>query len=256
MLSAETEEYIVSTGRELASKTGAQIVVVTIPSLDGIPLEEYATDLFREWGIGDKDKNNGILLLCAVEDRKFRVEVGYGLEGDLPDGKTGRMQDAYIIPYLSENQFDEGIRNGYSAFLQELSDIYDIRIDGAEVASGEEEQFGLLMLCAVVGILYSILGGKLLWPKKSRAAKTLFGAGEVIQFIIIAVVMQSLATAFWIVGIGLFLAFSKGSPAVRRSVFNPYTGSGSNRGNFGGGFGGGSFGGGGRSGGGGSSRSF
>ena len=81
LLEQDTEEYIISMNRELEEKTGAQIVVVTVQNLEGKSLEEYATELFREYGIGDKDKNNGVLLLCALEEREFRIEVGYGLEG-------------------------------------------------------------------------------------------------------------------------------------------------------------------------------
>ena len=109
ILSSETEEYIVSKSSKLASVDGTQIVVVTVKNLEGDSLENYATKLFREFGIGDKDKNNGLLLLLALEERQFRVEVGYGLEGILPDGKTGRFQDQYIIPYLKNDKWDEGI---------------------------------------------------------------------------------------------------------------------------------------------------
>ena len=118
ILSEETENYIININKELESKTKAQIVVVTIPSLEGDSLEEYSTKLFRSFGIGDKTKNNGLLLLLALEEREFRVEVGYGLEGILPDGKTGRIQDEYMIPYLKENKWDDGIKNGFNAFLQ------------------------------------------------------------------------------------------------------------------------------------------
>ena len=93
ILDDETEEYIVSHSKYLESKTGAQIVVVTVKNLEGKDLESYATELFRKFGIGDKDKNNGLLLLLALEERKFRVEVGYGLEERLTDGLTGRYQD-------------------------------------------------------------------------------------------------------------------------------------------------------------------
>ena len=81
--------------KTLEKQTGAQIVVVTVQNLEGQSLEEYATELFRNYGIGDKEKNNGVLLLCAYEERQFRIEVGYGLEGTLTDGKTGRIQDEY-----------------------------------------------------------------------------------------------------------------------------------------------------------------
>ena len=117
LLNEETKEYIISTNKSLCSQTGAQIVVVTVPSLDGDSLEDYATTLFRNFGIGDKNKNNGVLLLLALEERKFRVEVGYGLEGILPDGKTGRIQDEYIIPYLKQNNWNDGIKNGYNSIL-------------------------------------------------------------------------------------------------------------------------------------------
>ena len=93
LLDEETKDYIISVNKMLYDKTGSQIVVVTIPNLDGNSLEDYANQLFRDFGIGDKTKNNGILLLLALEERQFRIEVGYGLEGVLPDGKTGRIQD-------------------------------------------------------------------------------------------------------------------------------------------------------------------
>lgn len=138
LLSNETEEYIINMNKALESKTGAQIVVVTTKNLEGMSLEEYATKLFREYGIGDKEKNNGVLILCAYEERMLRVEVGYGLEGALPDGKTGRIQDEYIIPYLKENDFDTGIKNGLNAILQEVMTEYGITIDGVAEATGIE----------------------------------------------------------------------------------------------------------------------
>lgn len=112
VLTEETKNYIIQTNAELQQKTGAQIVVVTVKSLEGQSIEEYATELFRKFGIGDSQKNNGVLLLCSTGDRLFRIEVGYGLEGTLTDGKTGRIQDQYIIPYLKNNNYNDGIKNG------------------------------------------------------------------------------------------------------------------------------------------------
>ena len=134
VLTTETEDYIINTNIELQNKTKAQIVVVTVNSLDGKTIEEYATELFRKFGIGDKEKNNGVLLLCSTGDRMFRIEVGYGLEGTLTDGKTGRIQDEYIIPYLKNNNYDEGIKNGFSAVLKEICEEYNITVSGAETA--------------------------------------------------------------------------------------------------------------------------
>ena len=81
ILNNETETYIININQELYSKTGAQIVVVTVNSLEGISVEDYALQTFRNYGIGSKEKNNGILFLVSVGDRKTRIEVGYGLEG-------------------------------------------------------------------------------------------------------------------------------------------------------------------------------
>ena len=111
ILSDETEQFIFENSEKLEEATTAQIVVVTVQNLDGKGIEEYATGLFREYGIGDDEKNNGLLLLLALEERQFRVEVGYGLEGCLPDAKTGRFQDDYMIPYFKENDFDAGMLN-------------------------------------------------------------------------------------------------------------------------------------------------
>lgn len=132
VLSLKTENYIMQANVDLEQKTGAQIVVVIVNSLDGKTIEEYATELFRNFGIGDKNKNNGVLLLCSTGDRMFRIEVGYGLEGRLTDGKTGRIQDEYIIPYLRNNNYDEGIKNGFSAVLQEVATEYGVTINGAQ----------------------------------------------------------------------------------------------------------------------------
>ena len=96
VLSANTKATITAYSQAIAAKTKAQIVVVTIPTLNGDALEDYATTLYRSWGIGDKEKNNGVLLLVVTKDRKSRIEVGYGLEGALPDGLTGRIQDQYM----------------------------------------------------------------------------------------------------------------------------------------------------------------
>lgn len=157
LLSEETKQYIINVNAELQSKTGAQIVVVTIPSLEGQSLEEYANELFRKFGIGDKKKNNGLLLLLALKERQFRVEVGNGLEGILPDGKTGRIQNEYIIPYLKENNWNEGIKNGFDAFLDVIVDEYQVDIDKDEPQKVQTNYIAEILTLSV-GILGFIIG--------------------------------------------------------------------------------------------------
>jgi uncharacterized protein len=86
-----------------------QIAVVIIPTLDGYPKEEYATKLFRDWGIGNKKTNNGVLLLIVINDRQIRIEVGYGLEGAIPDVTALNIIDNDIKPAFKAGNYYEGI---------------------------------------------------------------------------------------------------------------------------------------------------
>lgn len=114
VLSAEDKRRLLSIGQELDNKTTAQLAVVTVKTLDGQPIEDYALAILREWGIGSKEKNNGALIVVAVQDRRSRIEVGYGLEGLLTDGLTGRIQDQAMIPYFRKGNYAAGIVNGYA----------------------------------------------------------------------------------------------------------------------------------------------
>ena len=89
--------------------TSNQIVVLTIPSLDGEVLEAYATRVFRVWGLGQADRDNGVLLLVAVADRELRIEVGYGLEGALTDATAGSIIRNEIVPRFRDGDFDGGV---------------------------------------------------------------------------------------------------------------------------------------------------
>ena len=86
-------------------------------------------------GIGDKTKNNGILFLISTGDRELRIEVGNGLEGTITDGKAGRILDDYVIPYLRNDDWNNGIQNGFNAILEEVCKEYQIEINGLISAS-------------------------------------------------------------------------------------------------------------------------
>lgn len=158
ILSSETESYIMEHSVSLAQQTKAQIVIVTVPNLDGASLEEYATALFRKFGIGDKEEDNGLLLLLALEERQMRVEVGYGLEGILPDGKTGRFQDNYMIPYFKEDNFDEGILNGYKAFFGEIANYYNYNGEVDKPVEEEMTEEDVIALVVMIVWVLAIIG--------------------------------------------------------------------------------------------------
>jgi len=132
VLSGETEAAINSLGARLTAATKAQVVVLTVKSLEGAAPEEYALAVLRGWGIGDKTLNNGVLMLIAVNDRQSRIEVGYGLEGRLPDAKTGRIQDEYMLPYFQRGDFNSGVLQGYRALVREVAAEYNAAIPVGE----------------------------------------------------------------------------------------------------------------------------
>ena len=125
VLSRDTRNRINRQSSDLNAKTKAQIAVVTIPSLEGEPIEEYSLALFRKWGIGDRKLNNGVLILVAVAEKKSRIEVGYGLEGALPDAKTGRIQDEAMRPGIEAEDYNAALLNGYKAVWQEVAKEYE-----------------------------------------------------------------------------------------------------------------------------------
>ena len=123
-LTAEDAAEIQSLGEALYKATGAQVVVVTVSSLDGEAIEDYGYDLANEWGIGEAEADSGVLLLLSTGDRQVRIEVGKGLEGCLPDGKTGRILDTYAIPYLKDNNFSKGLLEAYKILINEVYTEY------------------------------------------------------------------------------------------------------------------------------------
>lgn len=128
VMSSETRSLIISTSQDLARQTKAQVVVVTLNTLNDQVLEEVSLAILRGWGIGDKELNNGVLILLVPSEHKSRIEVGYGLEGVLTDGKTGRIQDEYMLPYFKQEQYDQGLRNGYLAVVQEVAREYNVTL--------------------------------------------------------------------------------------------------------------------------------
>ena len=127
LLNEQEKQGLIQLGRELDAQTKAQIAVLTIESLEGQSLEDYALEAFRTYRLGDQELNNGVLLLISIEDKKARIEVGYGLEGALPDGKVGRILDTYTLPYMKSNQPNEAIVNTYKELFNVVSEEYQLK---------------------------------------------------------------------------------------------------------------------------------
>ena len=120
MLDPATRQQLTQTLEAHEKATGEQVVVVTVPGLQGTAIEDYGYQLGRAWGIGQKDKNNGALLIVARDDRKLRIEVGYGLEDRLTDAQSSVILNQVITPAFKNGQFSQGISDGVAAILQVL----------------------------------------------------------------------------------------------------------------------------------------
>ncbi len=114
------ENEFVSKAAALANATTAQVALVTVRDFGGDEPYEYATELARRWGVGDKEKNNGILVALSVDEREIFIAVGYGLEGALPDSKTGRIIDVYGLEHLRNDRFSEGLTAIGEALINEV----------------------------------------------------------------------------------------------------------------------------------------
>ncbi len=125
----DIEEQILLIGADLYSQTTAQIVVVTVESLDGYNVKEYALELGREWGVGSEETNNGIVILMSVTDRDIAIQVGYGLEGCVTDSISGRILDEYALPYLGDNDYSTGLLETYKAVVSHVCEEYGVELN-------------------------------------------------------------------------------------------------------------------------------
>ncbi len=117
--------------QELEVKTTAQLVILTIKSLEGESIEDFSITVAHDkWKLGQKGKDNGVLLLISVKDRKYRIEVGYGLEGVLPDSLVGSIGRNYLVPYFRKGDYSKGIYTATLAIANEIASEYGKQITG------------------------------------------------------------------------------------------------------------------------------
>lgn len=139
----------------LDDSTSNQIVVLTIPSLNGEIIEEVAVKTFREWGIGSK-KNNGVLLIIAIEDRKVRIEVGYGLEGAIPDVVANDIINNYLKPAFKEKNYVAGINNAVDNLSKAAVGEYKIKKN--KKGNNGSNGGSILMFIVILIIVIIIIG--------------------------------------------------------------------------------------------------
>lgn len=250
LLSNEQRESLVQALAAHEQQTSNQVVVVTVADLEGYTIADYANRLGRHWGIGTEAEDNGVLMVVAPNERKVRIEVGYGLEGALTDLQSSLIIQREILPALHKNNYASGISNGVTAIMQSIAGEYvatddNQRNTGTDPFSGNLGKFLPLIFIAMVAIPELLRRTGL-----RKAANGAFPAGFTGLF-------GTLATGNLLIGLAIAVAvflliyFKSGSKVGNGGRRGGYIGTGGyGGGGIGGGFsgGGGSFGGGGASG--------
>jgi uncharacterized protein len=240
---------------QFANETSNQIAVVTIDSLKGDTIENFAVKLFEEWGIGKKDKDNGVLLLIAREDRQMRIEVGYGLEGALTDAQSYWIIQNEIIPAFQSDNYDQGITNAVDKIIAATKGEY---VPSEKQTSGSNLNFKSIKTIFFLVFFGFIWLGSILARSKSWWAGGIIGAIIGILLIIFWNRIFGLIATALLTPLGFIFDYFVSKTYKDRKdkgMRPPWWIGGPGFGGRGGGFGGGGFGGfgGGHSGGGGAS---
>jgi len=164
ILSPETRQTLEQQLAQLEKDSTIEIAVVTVESLEGMTVEDYAVRLFEDWQIGKKAKDNGVLFLIAPNEQKTKIEVGYGLEPVLPDAKAGRILDEFVIPAFKEGNYDQGVSDGVAAIIKAVQgEAVDL---SEERTTANENGNGVWILFVIGAIFLSYLSSFLARSKR------------------------------------------------------------------------------------------
>jgi uncharacterized protein len=155
VLSAPQKQQLEAELAEYESTTQHQLILLTLPSLEGEPLEDFSIRVADAWKLGKRDRDDGILLLVAMAERKLRIEVGYGLEGDLPDAVSSRIIREVMTPAFRAGQPGQGIIDGLAAIMQRTGGAPNL----APVARRGERHVGLPPLAILLLLALFFIGG-------------------------------------------------------------------------------------------------
>ena len=200
ILSAQVESELVAQLAAHEQSTSNQIVVVTLKSLRGYDISDYGVQLGRHWGIGQKGKNNGALLIVAPAERKLRIEVGYGLEGALTDALTRDIIERVIKPPFRQQNYEQGVRAGVGAMLAALSGEAPA-LSPPVTAVGSDHDWGYLFFLFFLAPLFAGFGRSRSGKQSSLSSRlgkaVVFGAiaGAVVWFMA-QVVLLALVIGF------------------------------------------------------------
>jgi len=174
---------------ELEQKTGAQMIVLTVQTTDSIPIEEYAFKRAEAWKLGQKGKDNGLIFVVAVQDRKYRIEVGYGLESVIPDSLAGTIGRKVIVPHFKEGEYSEGIRVASVTIMDLIARSQGVSLSSSPLPAEKQHQtarrgagLGNAALLFIILIVLSLIQkfsrrGRSFWHRGSYGGFGTFGGG-------------------------------------------------------------------------------
>ncbi|MFC1631468.1 TPM domain-containing protein [Candidatus Omnitrophota bacterium] len=190
LLSAADYQKLNSLALGLEQKTSAEVVVVTLKTTKPYDIQDYSVRLWERWRIGKKDKDNGVLLLVAIDDKKVWISTGYGLEGAIPDAEASKVYRNIIVPYFKKGEFSKGIMAGtialvdltakeYNVSIQDLPNLtqqYVKPVQKSGPASFIESLFTLLFFILIFGFRMGLFGF-LLFGSGRRRGGHWYGGG-------------------------------------------------------------------------------
>ena len=144
---------------DLQKKTGSDLAVVALKTLNNRPIEETALKIARDAKLGAKGKNNGALILVVPPENKSRIEIGYGLEGIINDAKAGRILDEYMIPYFNNNDYEKGILLGTYVLAGKIADGYGVELEPDYNMPSQMQDDRYLDLMILLFLLFLLFGG-------------------------------------------------------------------------------------------------
>ncbi len=157
MISSDSERQLNDLLKAHETATTNQVAVVTLNDLQGYTIEEFGYQLGRHWGIGQKDKNNGVLFIIAKAERKIRIEVGYGLEGGLTDAVASNIIASVVSPRFKRGQIDDGVLEGTNAILLAIAGEYESK-KHEQRAGGVPLPWPILLLVLIFFVLPAVFG--------------------------------------------------------------------------------------------------
>jgi uncharacterized protein len=157
VVNASHERSLNGTLQELEQKTGAQYIILTVDTTGGLPIEQFSIELAEKWKLGQKGKGNGMIFVLSKNDRRWRFEVGYGLEEFIPDQFCGRVGRDVLVPYLRKGNYSEGIYQANLRIIQKIAGESGVALTGmpkiAPVGVGRRNLRRGLPCCSILPML-------------------------------------------------------------------------------------------------------